>query len=59
MDPTPLLIIWGFSLAVAVPIGLKYDAMLTLLGLTLFLGPLGVIAGYWLAKPAVTSNSHA
>lgn len=59
MDLTPLLIIWGFSLTLAVIIGLKYDAMLTTLGLTLFLGPIGVIAGYWLAKPDITPNQPA
>lgn len=59
MDPTTLLIIWGFSLTLAVMIGLKYDDMLTLVGLTLILGPIGPIAGYFVVRPKVRTSSPA
>lgn len=59
MDPTTLLIIWGFSLTLAAMIGLKYDDMLTMIGLTLLLGPIGVVIGYFAVRPKVRTSSPA
>lgn len=56
---TSLLIIWGFSLTLAVMIGLKYDDMLTMIGLALLLGPIGVVISYFVVRPKVRTNSPA
>jgi hypothetical protein len=59
MDWTTLLIIWGFSLTLAVMIGLKFDDVGSMIALTVLLGPIGVVVGYFVVRRRVTPSSPA